>query len=389
MRKPRYHNHSIQAGRQARSQASRQQQHASPISSTSTLLLAAQAPEAAWKPAGSKHQLSMPALTQRNGTAGDGDSLILTPSKLRLHSWVFGPYITCLWLPNAILAYLLLLKASYVLAAGAGHAGVEEDAAWLVLAGIGAKTPFSAAACCCADWVCSTHPVVACVPATMDRPCWPCRAGGVCAGIRGEQTAAGQGGGGCAGWHRSMMCVPVVCASWTWPSSCALLHFAVALHTPLTRQTVVLLPLQDKLVRQQLGPAPPATASPGMILQYNTMFSERKRALFIDNVNGLIEGAAALLVKVRADAGLAPRSVHEASSSTPLQHAQHWDGHAGSWMVPGVLQALSTQPGLQSDHAQTCAVAEVLRAPQPPLCCQQPSATCVLPCCCRWPCATR
>lgn len=54
----------------------------------------------------------MSSITQRNGTAGDGDSLILTPSKLRLHSCVFGPYITCLWLPNAILATLVLLKAS-------------------------------------------------------------------------------------------------------------------------------------------------------------------------------------------------------------------------------------------------------------------------------------
>lgn len=35
-----------------------------------------------------------------------------------------------------------------------------------------------------------------------------------------------------------------------------------------------------------------------MILQYNTMFSERKRSLLIDNTNGLIEHAAALLVKV-------------------------------------------------------------------------------------------
>lgn len=54
----------------------------------------------------------MPRLSQRSGTAGEGDNLILTPSKLRLHSFVFGPYITCLWLPNAILATLLLLKAS-------------------------------------------------------------------------------------------------------------------------------------------------------------------------------------------------------------------------------------------------------------------------------------
>lgn len=58
--------------------------------------------------------------------------------------------------------------------------------------------------------------------------------------------------------------------------------------------------LQEKLVQQQLGPMPPATASPGMILQYNTMLSERKRSLVVDNINGLIENAAALLVKVRS-----------------------------------------------------------------------------------------
>jgi len=55
-------------------------------------------------------------------------------------------------------------------------------------------------------------------------------------------------------------------------------------------------------VQQQLGPMPPATASPGMILQYNTMLSERKRSLVVDNINGLIENAAALLVKVRSTA---------------------------------------------------------------------------------------
>lgn len=140
----------------------------------------------------------MPSLTQRNGTAGDGDSLILTPSKLRLHSWVFGPYITCLWLPNAILAYLLLLKIGYAV-----------PIQW---------------------WL-------------LFLPHWIGHAG----------------------------------------------HAALV---------VFVLSSVDTLVQQQLGPAPPATASPGMILQYNTMFSERKRSLFIDNVNGLIESAAALLVKV-------------------------------------------------------------------------------------------
>lgn len=56
---------------------------------------------------------------------------------------------------------------------------------------------------------------------------------------------------------------------------------------------------QDKLVAQQLGPAPPPHASPGMLLQYNTMFSERRRSLVLDNACGLVENSAALLVKVR------------------------------------------------------------------------------------------
>lgn len=61
---------------------------------------------------------------------------------------------------------------------------------------------------------------------------------------------------------------------------------------------LLFLLLQDKLVKQQLGPMPPSTASPGMILQYNTMFDERKRSLVIDNINSVIENTAALLVKV-------------------------------------------------------------------------------------------
>lgn len=54
----------------------------------------------------------MPGLAGSHSTAGDGDGLILTPSKLRLHSYVFAPYITSVWLPNGILALLLLFKAS-------------------------------------------------------------------------------------------------------------------------------------------------------------------------------------------------------------------------------------------------------------------------------------
>lgn len=53
---------------------------------------------------------------------------------------------------------------------------------------------------------------------------------------------------------------------------------------------------------QQLGPAPPATASPGMVLQYNTMFKERRQSLIIDKVCSVIENAAALMVKVRHQA---------------------------------------------------------------------------------------
>jgi hypothetical protein len=74
----------------------------------------------------------MPRLQQPGGTGGDGDGLILTPSKLRLHSCVFGPYITCLWLPNGILAALLLLKARWgggLLACTRAHACAQSRTA--------------------------------------------------------------------------------------------------------------------------------------------------------------------------------------------------------------------------------------------------------------------
>jgi hypothetical protein len=116
-------------------------------------------------------------------------------------------------------------------------------------------------------------------------------------------------GEGCAGWRSFKLCLlQRIMSSVSIMGLVKQLHsvaccvLTAALHAPLTLPTChPVLTVQDKLVRQQLGPAPPATASPGMILQYNTMFSERKRSLFIDNVNGLIESAAALLVKVRAD----------------------------------------------------------------------------------------
>jgi hypothetical protein len=77
---------------------------------------------------------------------------------------------------------------------------------------------------------------------------------------------------------------------------------------------------QDKLVQQQLGPLPPPSASPGMILQYNGMFAERKRSLVIDNVNGLIENSAAVLVKVRA--AQQQRRLQQPATAWPSGHRQ-------------------------------------------------------------------
>jgi hypothetical protein len=91
---------------------------------------------------------------------------------------------------------------------------------------------------------------------------------------------------------------------------------------------------QDKLVHQQLGPEPPATASPGMILQYNTMFSERKRSLVIDNINGLVESIAALLVKVCAGT--------VASCRAPEQQQ-----HPCSWSSCEIASSSCTICGLQ------------------------------------------
>lgn len=85
--------------------------------------------------------------------------------------------------------------------------------------------------------------------------------------------------------------------------------------------------VQDKLVQQQLGPVPPAAASPGMVMQYNTMFLERKRSLLIDHVNCMIEHMAALLVKVGHNVqravslhvGCQPMHSRSASGSTEQQ----------------------------------------------------------------------
>lgn len=60
--------------------------------------------------------------------------------------------------------------------------------------------------------------------------------------------------------------------------------------------------VQDYLVTQQLGPVPPPRASPGMLMQYTTMFAERRASLLVDNISGLIENLAGVIVKVRHDA---------------------------------------------------------------------------------------
>lgn len=139
-------------------------------------------------------------MAQRSsGLAGvdGGENLILTPSKLRLYSYVFGPYVTSLWLPNSIFAALLLWKIAYA-----------APLAW---------------------W-------------TVFLPLW-----------------IGHGG-----------------------------HLLLVLSVLLNA---------DKLVEQQLGPAPPARASPGMVLQYSTMMAERRASVLVDNISSLVEGLAGVAVK--------------------------------------------------------------------------------------------
>lgn len=67
---------------------------------------------------------------------------------------------------------------------------------------------------------------------------------------------------------------------------------------PLTACVYIEHHLQDKLVEQQLGPAPPARASPGMVMQYSSMHADRRASLLVDNVNSLIETLAGVIVKV-------------------------------------------------------------------------------------------
>jgi len=59
--------------------------------------------------------------------------------------------------------------------------------------------------------------------------------------------------------------------------------------------------LQSGLIRQQLGPAPPVTASPGMMMQYSTMFEERRISLDAGQRQVTrLETLAAAAVKVAA-----------------------------------------------------------------------------------------
>jgi hypothetical protein len=85
-----------------------------------------------------------------------------------------------------------------------------------------------------------------------------------------------------------------------------------------------------------------------MILQYNTMFSERKRSLLIDNTNGLIEHAAALLVKVGL---LCSRSSMRDSSAWQAYCAKQLSSTCAATPPPVVLpQQHSTSAELDSQQ---------------------------------------
>ena len=58
--------------------------------------------------------------------------------------------------------------------------------------------------------------------------------------------------------------------------------------------------MQNHLIYRQIGPPPPATASPGLHMQYALLRRMRVRSHIIDVLNSLIETVAMLTVKVRA-----------------------------------------------------------------------------------------
>lgn len=113
----------------------------------------------------------MPLVAPR-GRLQDNDNLILTPAKLRLHSLVFGSYVTSVWLPHAIFAGLLLWKASVISCpVQHPHAGTQE-------------LTVSA----CADWPWHLNSMVDTFLAAMDRSRMPPGSGVMGTSQPGEQV---------------------------------------------------------------------------------------------------------------------------------------------------------------------------------------------------------
>jgi hypothetical protein len=131
----------------------------------------------------SKTIIAMSTIAQRsNGIAGvdGGENLILTPSKLRLYSYVFGPYVTCLWLPNSLFAALLLWKVSNI--AGYCLAAQVFYAAALRLTRLVLDPA--------ADCLCWPSGMVDSLPAPLDWAWWSSAAGAECAAECGRLHTA-------------------------------------------------------------------------------------------------------------------------------------------------------------------------------------------------------
>ena len=56
--------------------------------------------------------------------------------------------------------------------------------------------------------------------------------------------------------------------------------------------------MQKEVIYKQLGPPPPETASARLHLHYNFLYRARTRSHVIDAINGLVDCAAMLIVKV-------------------------------------------------------------------------------------------
>jgi hypothetical protein len=143
---------------------------------------------------------------------------------------------------------------------------------------------------CSAGCLCCTNCLVGSLPATMDWSCSARAATNLCLDNSGEQTCI-------VSFECTSPCQPSCCLQTLCLHSCtAEPHICCkgccyAENVPF---------LQTGLIRQQLGPAPPATASPGMMMQYTTMFEERRISLVLDSMCTLLETLAAAAVKVCA-----------------------------------------------------------------------------------------